>query len=209
MQKRWNQAWSQLGAVAREGLLAELVGRYSEPQRFYHTSRHLEECFAALDPAALLATRLAEVELAVWFHDAIYDPRAHDNEERSAHWAEQELLAVGVDEDAAARVAGLVLATKHDAAPAAALEPGSADAQLLVDVDLSILGSDQPRFTEYEQQVRQEYAWVPDELFRPGRARILTLFLERSSIYSTAWFAGRLEEKARRNLSLALQNLAV
>jgi len=200
-QERWHRVWSQLGVEPRGGLLADVLGAYAEPQRCYHTLQHLEECFAALDPAAHLALRGAEVELAVWFHDAVYDTHAADNEQRSAAWADLELREGGAGPEAAARVGALVLATRHEA------PPSDPDARLLVDVDLSILGAGEPRYTEYERQIRGEYAWVPDELFRPGRARILTRFLERPSIYSTTWFAGRLEARARRNLSRSLKRL--
>jgi predicted metal-dependent HD superfamily phosphohydrolase len=197
-EERWHAPWRGLGIAAPEGLLEELLGRYSEPHRAYHTLQHLDECFAALEPARHLAERLAEAELALWFHDAIYDPRAGDNEERSARWAEQALLAAGVASEISERVGALVLATRHDAVPE------GRDARLLVDVDLAILGASEPRFAEYERQVRDEYAWVPDDAFRRGRARILRSFLERPSLYGTEWFSERLEARARENLRRSL-----
>ena len=192
--ERWSVAWRLLGARPPEGLLAALIARYSEPHRFYHTLRHLDECFTALAPAAHLARHLGEVELALWFHDAVYDTRAADNEERSARSAEDALLAAGAGRDVASRVRGLVLSTKHEALP------DEGDARLLVDVDLSVLGAPEERFAEYERQVRQEYDWVPDAPFRRARARVLESFLQRSSIYGTDWFAERLEARARENL---------
>ncbi|HSE86083.1 MAG TPA: N-methyl-D-aspartate receptor NMDAR2C subunit [Candidatus Binatia bacterium] len=202
-QEQWSETWSRLGAAAPEGLFAELVARYSEPNRFYHTLQHLRECFSILDLASHLARRLAEVQLALWFHDAFYDTRGQDNEEQSAQWAEESLVAAGAGLDAAARVRELVLATKHNAVPE------EEDAKLLVDVDLSILGAAEPRFAEYERQVRQEYGWVPEDAFRQGRARILASLLNRASLYSTAWFVSRLEEQARKNLSRSLKELVV
>jgi predicted metal-dependent HD superfamily phosphohydrolase len=199
--ERWSVAWAELGAVPPEGLLAELRARYCEAHRFYHTLQHLDECFAVLGAASSLATRLPEVELALWFHDAIYDTHAQDNEDASAQWAERSLLAGGAAPEVAARVRELVLATKH------AATPESGDAQLLVDVDLAILGAPVPRFAEYERQVRQEYGWVPERAFREGRARILQSFLARPSLYGTAWFAERLEAPARDNLERSLQQL--
>jgi predicted metal-dependent HD superfamily phosphohydrolase len=81
-QERWSETWSHLGATAPEGLLTDLVARYSEPHRFYHTLQHLRECFSMLEPASHLASRIGEVQLALWFHDAVYDTRAQDNEEQ-------------------------------------------------------------------------------------------------------------------------------
>jgi predicted metal-dependent HD superfamily phosphohydrolase len=202
-QVRWKAAWRDMGAQPPEGLLAQLIARYSEAGRFYHTLQHLGECFATLAPAAHLAQHLAEVEVALWFHDAIYDTRAQDNEEQSARWAEQALRDAGVSLETSIRVGHLVLATRHDALPR------DADAQLLVDVDLSILGAADARFAEYEQQVRKEYAWVPESAFRQGRARVLASFLARPTIYSTALFLERFEERARRNLRGSLDALVV
>jgi predicted metal-dependent HD superfamily phosphohydrolase len=197
-EEEWLDTWMSLGAAVPEALFAELNARYSEPHRFYHTLQHLGDCFRALAPAAHLAEHLAEVELALWFHDAIYDTHAQDNEEISALWAERALIAGGVGAQAAARVRELVMATKHDVIPA------GGDAKLLVDVDLAILGSPKARFMEYEEQVRREYGWVPDDAFRQGRKRILMSFLDRPSIYGTPWFAERLERQARTNISGSL-----
>jgi predicted metal-dependent HD superfamily phosphohydrolase len=198
---RWGRAWGDLGARPRDALHAELVARYAEPGRFYHTSQHLGECFAVFDTGAHLAERPAEVVVALWFHDAVYDTRAQDNEEQSARWAERELIDSGATTAVAERVAALVLATRHAAVPE------GADAKLLVDVDLSILGAPEARFAEYERQVRQEYGWVPEEAFRRGRSQVLRSFLERDAIYGTAWFAERLEAKARANLERSIREL--
>jgi predicted metal-dependent HD superfamily phosphohydrolase len=155
-----------------------------------------------LEPATGLAERLAEVQLALWFHDAIYDTRAQDNEERSARWAAESLSGADAPGEAAARVHALVMVTRHAAVPS------GADAELLVDVDLSILGAPEARFAEYERQVRQEYAWVPEAGFRKARARVLESFLARPRIYSTSWFKRRLEERARANLARSIVELS-
>jgi predicted metal-dependent HD superfamily phosphohydrolase len=201
--ERWSDAWKGLGARAPAGLLAELLARYAEPHRRYHTLQHLDECFAALAPACHLAERLAELELALWFHDAVYDTHAGDNEERSARWAEECLSAAGVRAEATSRIGALILATRH------AVRPEAPDARLLVDVDLAILGAPALRFEEYERQVRQEYDWVSEPAFRAGRARILQGFVHRPSIYATSWFAERFEAPARENLRRSLSALTM
>ena len=172
----------------------ELVARYSEPHRKYHTVQHLGECLSHFEAVRDLAERPAEVEMALWFHDAIYDTQRHDNEETSADWAHKVLLAHGTAAAAAQRVHDLVMATRHTALPA------SPDAQLLVDIDLSILGAGAERFAEYEQQIRDEYAFVPPALFQQKRREILQGFLDRPVIYSTAHFRDALEARARENL---------
>lgn len=200
-QQQWHDAWRALGVAPAAGLLAQLEARYAEPHRAYHTLQHLGECFEQLAPAADLAEQLPEVQLALWFHDAIYDTRAADNEQQSADWAVTELRAAGADPQAAQRVHALVMATRH------AAEPEGADATLLVDVDLSILGAPEARFAEYEAQVRREYGWVPEAAFRSARARVLESFLARPKIYGTDWFAQRLEARARENLARSLAAL--
>lgn len=199
----WRRLWTELGAETIDGgLFNQLVGAYSQAHRHYHTLQHLRECLAHCEAAASLAQRPAEVELALWFHDAVYDPRRADNEERSAEWAWRSILAAGCGEDVAQRVQALVLATRTHEAPAH--EP---DTQLLVDVDLAILGAAPTRFAESGRQIRAEYAHVPDDEFRAGRARVLSGFLARPRIYATAAFHDALEHRARENLAQALAEL--
>lgn len=167
-------------------LLEQLLARYREPHRHYHTLQHLAECFEKFDELRDVAAHPGDVELAIWFHDAVYEPRRDDNEARSADWAR---ATVGE------RVAELVMATRHEAVPA------DIDAQVLVDVDLSILGAPPTRFDEYERQVREEYRWVPEFLYRRKRREILASFLARPTIYSTPRFIERHEAQARQNLT--------
>jgi predicted metal-dependent HD superfamily phosphohydrolase len=196
----WRRLWDELGAAHPDPeLCAELLARYREPHRKYHTLRHLDECLAELAPVRGLAERSAEVELALWFHDAIYDVRRSDNEDRSAEWAGFAVLAAGAPREVAARVRELVLATRHS-------EPAeSADAWLLVDIDLAILGAPAARFDEYELQIRDEYAWVPTPIFCIKRREILATFLARPRIFRTDEFHGRLEARARANLARSLE----
>ena len=161
----------------------------------------MDECFVSLDEARHLADKVHEVELALWFHDAVYEVRSQDNEEQSASWARDAAIQQGVASSVAERVHRLVLATKHNATPT------SPDAALLVDVDLVILGAAVERFDEYERQVRQEYSWVPGFLFRRKRREILEAFLARSQIYSTDHFRARYEVSARANLARSIERL--
>ncbi len=198
----WSTIWPQLGvATPPDNVYSELVAHYSEPHRAYHTLQHLQECFDQLDSVRDLCTHPAEVELALWFHDAIYDTHASDNEERSADWAVEVLNSVGASQDAIARVRALVLATKHNT------EPQTQDARTITDIDLAILGAPTTRFDEYEAQVRQEYTWVSDAEFRQARGRILREFLARDSIYATPVLHEQFEVRARTNLTRSLQQL--
>jgi predicted metal-dependent HD superfamily phosphohydrolase len=195
-------AWRLLGRVPPPGSRQELEGAWREPQRHYHDRRHLGECIALWRRWHVHADHPADVALALWFHDAVYEPRAHDNELRSAAWAARALTSAGVHEDAVHRVTDLVMATCHDA------QVSGPDATLTVDIDLAILGSPAARFDTYERDVRAEYRWVPGFIYRRRRAEILQRFAERPRLYLTAPAAALLEAQARINLSTALHALA-
>jgi predicted metal-dependent HD superfamily phosphohydrolase len=200
----WVACWEALGVSASTRLReihASVLARYREPQRHYHTVQHLDECFERWPEIRAHAVHPAEVEIALWFHDAIYDTHGSENESLSAELARKTALDLGVSTDPAQRVADLILFTRH------AVEPEGPDAEALVDVDLSILGAAPARFDEYERQVRQEYAWVPEETFRRRRGEILEQFLARRHIFSTRTFRERYEPAARANLERSLKSL--
>ena len=141
------------------------------------------------------------MELALWFHDAVYDPKAGDNEERSAAMAEQCLEGCKVGGPLVSAVVALVMVTKKHEVGA------NQDARLVRDVDLSILGRDKCRFAEYEEQIRREYAWVPEAVFSLKRAGILQRFLDHDQIFVTDFFRDRYERQARRNLEGSIARL--
>jgi predicted metal-dependent HD superfamily phosphohydrolase len=199
-QAAWHAAWHDLGLPPPpdEQRLA-LLSAYAEPHRRYHSQQHLGECLKAFDKVRHLAQHPGEVALALWCHDAVYNPRAKDNEARSVEWAARLLAGAGAKAEVGQRVQGLIMATCHTALPE------TADAQLLVDIDLGILGAPPTRFDEYEQQVRAEYSFVPGWLFKRTRRGILKEFLARPALYSTPHFQALLETRARANLQRSLQ----
>ena len=170
------------------------------PSRNGITTINLAECLAEFDGARHLTQQPAAVELALWFHDAVYDPKAGDNEEQSAAMA-KDCLETGGLSKLAVTVSDLVMATKSHSTEA------GPDAALMVDVDLSILGKGEQRFTEYEAQIREEYRSVPKLIFNFKRAEILERFLARSRIYATDFFATKYEQQARRNLAGSIRQL--
>ena len=198
----WQNTWQQLGlATADEALFHQLVARYSEKHRHYHTLQHLRECFLQFDAVRDDALHPGEIELGLWFHDVVYDLDRQDNEQRSADMAHACVLAAGLPVAVADRVHLLIMATVHDA------PPGDADARLLVDVDLSILGAEPERFDESDRQIRAEHAHVPEDIFRAGRRRVLSGFLARKRLYCTERFFALYEERARDNLRRSLSRL--
>ncbi len=200
--EQWQEMWKGLGAASADhALFHELLDRYSENHRRYHTLQHLEECFTYLAQTRSLAEHPHEVALALWFHDAIYDVRRQDNEQKSAEWVKAAALRSGLASSVAERVYDLVMVTRHQALPE------GTDAKLLVDIDLAILGAAAPRFDEYEFQVREEYAGVPRFLFRRKRRKILEEFIARPRIFNTDHFFNSHEAIARLNLERSLEKL--
>ncbi len=194
----WGTAWATLGLTPPADLFDALLTAWAEPQRHYHSMQHLVECIARFEHEQTAAERPAEVALALWFHDAVYDVQGHRNEQRSADWARTALIANGAPADVADRVHALVMATLHDAAPQ------GRDAELLIDIDLSILGAPSERFAEYERQIRVEYAHVPPELFEPRRRELLRRFIDRDPLYATPGMRAACEAQAKLNLRAAI-----
>jgi predicted metal-dependent HD superfamily phosphohydrolase/GMP synthase-like glutamine amidotransferase len=219
LRRSWQRAWRNAGMLEPDSkmdwntnfaLRDELLLAYAQPQRAYHTLQHLSECIAHFE--SQVAQRAVDgheqhqsacahpgaVELALWFHDAVYEPKAHDNEAQSAAWAQRALQAAGAPESLITTVVELVMATCHHH------QPQTPDAQLLVDIDLSILAADAVRFTEYEAQIRSEYAWVPLAVYQTKRAAVLRTFLQRDRIFSTARGHQQFEAQARANLRASI-----
>lgn len=179
---------------------------WAETGRAYHGLAHLEDCLVQLDaiPEADLpraAGARDRIEGALWYHDLVYDPRATDNEARSAVRAYDDLVGLGVAPASAREVARLIDATRHTA-PAA-----DEASRVVADIDLSILGRPQAEFDAYDGAIRAEYASIPDAEYRAARRRLLSGLLERAPLYATAHFRGRYEDAARKNLHRALERL--
>ena len=143
------------------------------------------------------------VEIALWYHDAVYKTQlGSDSERESAELAIQRLSKAGVAQSLIDETACLILATKHQ--NTARFE---ANDKYLVDIDLSILGKPEPEFDEYELDIRDEYSWVPKADFKKGRSEILEGFLQREKIYSTGFFREKYEDQARNNLQRSIGKL--
>ncbi len=204
LRARWNALMQFYGVDAAEAELAfaDLVKRYGEDGRYYHTLQHIQNTLETLDDLRPLAHNFPAIELAAWFHDAIYDPHAADNEEQSAIYAEKVLRRLNVPETTIAHVQRLIRATTH-----AYPRPEEIDCQILLDADLATFASDWSVQEEIEKAIRQEYAFVPEDVYRDGRRRILQQFLQRERIYYTEpMFAAR-EERARRNIVRSIAKL--
>jgi predicted metal-dependent HD superfamily phosphohydrolase len=199
---RWNNLWERFcDAKAPTGLFQKLAAAYNEPYRAYHTTEHILHCLGEFDRARDLIRWPDELEMALWFHDAVYDTHAADNEEKSADWAQRALLLNKCPAEIVTRIHDLVMTTKHSTP---LIEK---DAQLIADIDLSSLGQPEPDFLNNELNIRTEYQWVPEKLYQEERVKILTSFLQRRRIYFTDYFESLYESQARKNLKDALNRL--
>jgi predicted metal-dependent HD superfamily phosphohydrolase len=198
---RWQAACAACGFAGSPRGYGRVIRGWSSWGRRYHTLGHLEACLEEFDQASGLAVRPGEVELALWFHDAVYRTRASDNEARSAALAAEILSRDGLQTGAVGRVMAAIMATRHQGG-----EP-SGDAALVVDIDLSILGQPEDVYLEFEKNVRREYWWVPRRKFAAGRCAILQSFLKRPAIYRFDKFRTRYEAAARENLAAAIARL--
>lgn len=199
--ERLTRSLQGVGARASRGaaveLFEELETRYAETHRAYHTLAHVQSCLAFFDGHRAQARRPAEVELALWSHDAVYDPARADNEARSAALACSRLRTLGVPHDASRRVSGLIVET-------AAHRASEGDAALVCAIDLSVLGAAWEAFDAYQAAVRMEYRHVADAVFAVGRASFLRALVQREVIYANRAIREQLEVPARRNIQRAL-----
>jgi predicted metal-dependent HD superfamily phosphohydrolase len=198
---RWSQACMEVGVAPDESEYRRVRRAWRGMGRHYHTLDHLESCLHELDEVRALAVRPAEVELALWFHDAVYRSWRRDNEQRSADWAARALRAASLE--CVARVRQMILATAH------LDEELGGDTALVVDVDLAILGQPADVYMSFERAIRREYWWVPRARYVAARSKVLAGFLSRWAIYRHDALHEKYEARARANIAAALHKLAM
>lgn len=206
LRARWQALVTPLSPdrAAADATWDALVRHYSEPHRAYHNLSHIMALLRQAEAERAHINRLEVVEFAIWFHDAIYDTRAHDNEQRSAAWAHHALQVMGIDPHIIVPVEQCILATHRHEVSA----PQIADLPLFLDMDMAILGAPNEIYRQYSQLIRAEYGWVPEPRYRSGRAEILKRFIDRPALFFTPMMAARFEARARHNIEWELQELS-
>lgn len=194
------EAGARASAADVEGAGMDLLRRWSEPTRSYHDRTHLTEVLDRLAEIGDAGADAAVTRLAAWFHDAVYAAQPGQDEVASAELARHELKALGVGDDVAERVAALVLVTADHGAD-------DDEARALCDADLAVLAAGPERYRSYVAGVRREYAHVPDEDFRAGRAAVLAGLLARDELFGTAHGRRHWETGARANIAAELEDL--
>jgi len=198
---RFCRLWARCGGDGAHAgaVFARLDAHYREAHRHYHNGGHIDDCLARLDLAAAAATvdDADAVEMALWFHDAIYELGAPDNEALSAEWFAAR-AGGRLPADFIARVADYINSTTHRETPAA---PG---AKWVVDADLGGLGMDDAAFHRDGARIRREFAHLSDAEFARGQAAFLRTLLARERIFYTDFFRDLCEARARRHIDEVL-----
>jgi len=194
---RWDESFP-----ARQPLGRELLNRYRGVTRVYHNLTHLWDILQAVDLLADEADDRRMVDLAAWFHDAVYDVRRSDNEELSARLAEATLPAYDFDDGEVTETARLVRLTATHGT-----QPGDANGAVLCDADLSVLGESAEGYDEYVHRVRAEYRHVRERDFRVGRAELLQQLLDLPVLFRTRKGSALWEKQARLNIERELELL--
>ncbi|MCP5029567.1 MAG: metal-dependent phosphohydrolase [Actinomycetia bacterium] len=200
---RWLGLAHRLGISTDDaiGLGDSLIEAYTGPGRHHHDIGHVVEVLEAIGD--LLGTPApVDAELAAWFHDAVYDAKAGDDERASAVMAHAELTGVGVEHKLVERVASLVEATANHTCG-----PDDGVGAAFLDADLSVLGTDDARYDRYAQAVRQEYSHLDEPTWRTGRAAVLASLLERHPLFMSESGQRRWETRARANMARELEGL--
>jgi len=202
LRSRWNAFFEPYADAEYLGQTFDnLAAHYTESHRHYHTLTHIKACLQSFDQVADRASDCFSLECAIWFHDAIYDPNGSDNEELSAMYAGAFLVKTNIAPETASKVEHLIVLTKHPG------YPSTDDEKYLLDIDLTILGIEPELYSQYAQWIRQEYAFIPENLYCQGRSKILQAFLDRPRIFNTDYFYHRYEAQARENLAGEIERL--
>jgi predicted metal-dependent HD superfamily phosphohydrolase len=203
LEAEWRKDATRFHAPSAATTFGDLMTRHSEPARRYHGQSHLTALFYLM---ALHASHIGpgtSPRLAIWWHDAIYDPQARDNEDRSADLARAHLAELGAPASLIQTTANLILMTKNHWSG-----PSAGDGDYFLDADIAILGSPSAVYDRYAADVRQEYAWAPDPAYRTGRSSFLQAALTRPRLFRTDAFETAYGQQARINMRKELASLA-
>jgi predicted metal-dependent HD superfamily phosphohydrolase len=215
---RYAALWQRLGATPDAASGAALVSAYGGAGRHYHDKNHLQDVLEKLDWAKGALEKTGEVkdlsapekqklydtiELALWYHDAVYDAKAKDNEEQSRDLFLAHAKAAGLDAATQKEVAALIDLTKHHKNAKTFTE------RLMTDCDLAILGAPPAAFAAYDANIRKEYAHVPAPVYKNARRSVLKGFLDQPALFKTEAFQQQFDAQARLNLGTAVKNPAL
>ena len=198
---KWQDLMDRLGFDSNIETYSKLKAHYSQKHRHYHNASHIDATLKSLGQVKQLANDYDALEIALWFHDAIYKIFSSSNELDSANWAADFLKLNNSNEDFIENVHRLIMATLHNAVTY------DNDEMLIVDIDLSILGCNRDLYEQFESWVRKEYKLIPSFIYKKKRIEILEGFLSRERIFSHEYFFEKFDASARENIKNAINSL--
>ncbi|MFP3455244.1 hypothetical protein R0J89_03125 [Psychrobacter sp. SIMBA_152] len=188
-------------------LWQDIVTRYGEPQRAYHTLNHIEQLLVQFENIKHYLAEPHITALALYYHDVIYDPTRSDNELKSADFA-TDALSPYLSPEQCRQIHALIMMTANHQIDTLVDSEQYNDAAYLLDMDLSILGAPWPTYKQYAKAIRQEYNHVADDTYRDGRTAVLQGLLAHPKLYLTDYYYNQLETQARDNIKRELTLLA-
>jgi predicted metal-dependent HD superfamily phosphohydrolase len=213
---RWQALWQRFGVENADLAAAgqDVIAAYGHG-RYYHTQDHLASVLTELDWAKGALEKNGElsalssdakqklfdtVELALWYHDVVYDVEAKhgDNEKQSRDLFLSDAEKFGLAASVRKEIASLIDLTAHNKDAKTLME------RLMTDCDLAILGASPAVFRKYDADIRKEYAYVPETIYKTERINVLAGFLKQKPIFKTAAFRKKLEAQAEKNLTDAI-----
>lgn len=185
----------------KNSLWVEIEQAYSGKERHYHNLSHLQNVYDQLLPVKKAVKSWETILFTLFYHDVVYNALATDNEQQSAHFAEERLERIGVPKTRILDCKTQILATRQH------LENADPDTNYFTDADLSILGQAAHIYEAYRRNVRKEYAVYPDSVYNPGRKKVLKHFLQMKQIFKTPYFQTHFESNAKENLTAEFNSL--
>jgi len=192
----WRRCVRGADAAAAKRVQTDLRGRLCGPDRRFHTLHHIHDCLDRLDEVESMLDDRDAVEMALWFHDAVYEPSCPDNERNSANLFLER--SCGADAAFRRRVCGLILATRHQRMPT------THDRRFIEDIDLAGFASPWDDFMREGELLREEFAAQPDQKYYTGQVAFLDMLRKRRWFFLTDYYRQRYEMKARANLNRLL-----
>jgi len=177
-----------------------VIDRYNEPHRFYHNIKHLihvlEQFDFAVEHIGVSQNTAAIIEMAIWYHDAVYNPDKNDNEFQSAELFAEHAQAMDINVNIINDVKRIILVTEnHHLA-------SSLDEEIMSDCDLSPLGFTKEGFDKSDKDIRKEYPNTP----AIERKKALEKFLKHNGIFKTTIFKKAYESQALENIKEKIES---
>ncbi|MBN1175839.1 hypothetical protein JXA48_04305 [Candidatus Woesearchaeota archaeon] len=192
--KAFKQAWENKGGTNAEKVFDIILEHHQKPHRAYHNITHVSHMLDGLNNSEDIAEDKTAIKIAIWFHDAIYDPTKKDNEEKSAELAYNQCIDNGILEEESQKIKKLILATKHSTTPQ------TNDEKIIADLDLVVLGLDLKTFKIYSEALRKEYDFVGEVQYWKNRKIVFERFLEQEKLFYTEFFKEKYEKQALKNI---------